>query len=74
MVNEIWYSVDAPGRVDSAVRIDEGFGERDGGEAEVPRETLVRAFGGVGERGRRRPGRPRAAASPELTQLCAPSI
>ena len=46
--------------------VDEGFGERDGRQAEVPREALVRAFGGVGG-GRRGAGEPagsRAAAAP----------
>jgi len=48
------------------VTVDEGFGERDGRQAEVPREALVRAFGGVGG-GRRGGGGAagsRAAASP----------
>ena len=53
--------------------VDEGFGERDGRQAEVPREALVRAFGGVGG-GRRGAGEPagsRAAASPAPAQICA---
>ena len=46
--------------------VDERFGERDGRQAEVPREALVRAFGGVGgwRRGAGEPAGSRAAASP----------
>ena len=59
-------AMDAPSRVDAAVTVDEGFGERDRRQAEVPRERVVRAFGGVGG-GRRGGGESagsRAAASP----------
>ena len=60
--------MDAPSRVDAAVTVDEGFGERDGRQAEVPREARVRRQ--LVLQPRAPPGawadRPIAASRPEL--------